>query len=131
MHNQIGGTAATGAATGQAVIGAADKVVGTRVFNTAGEHLGEIHDIILDKVSGKVVYAVMSFGGFLGIGERYHPLPWQTLKYDRQVGGYVVPLTRERLENAPTYGTDGEPDWTDSRFGKSIFDYYGAGPYLM
>ncbi len=130
MHNQATGTAGT-TTSGHRTIIAADKVVGTEVYNTAGEHLGEIQDVILDKVSGKVVYAIMSFGGFLSIGEKYHPLPWSTLKYDTERGGYVVPLTRERLENAPMYGADGEPDWSDRTYGKRIYDYYGAGPYMM
>ena len=130
MHNQTTGHPST-TASGHTTIIAADKVVGTEVYNTAGEHLGEIHDVILDKVSGKVVYAIMSFGGFLGIGEQYHPLPWTTLKYDTNRGGYVVPLTRERLENAPMYGANGEPDWSDRQYGKTVYDYYGAGPYMM
>jgi PRC-barrel domain len=73
----------------------ASKVTGTEVYNTAGEHLGDVYDVMLDKRSGKIAYAVMSFGGFLGIGERYHPLPWATLEYDTKQGGYVVGLTKQ------------------------------------
>ena len=65
----------------------ASKVTGTNVYNTAGESLGEINDVMIDKRSGKIAYAIMSFGGFLGIGEQYHPLPWATLKYDTRQGG--------------------------------------------
>jgi sporulation protein YlmC with PRC-barrel domain len=65
----------------------AEKVTGTNVYNTAGESLGEIEDVMIDKQSGRIAYAVMSFGGFLGIGERYHPLPWSTLKYDTRQNG--------------------------------------------
>ena len=65
----------------------ASKVTGTNVYNTDGDQLGEIHDVMLDKRSGKIAYAVMSFGGLLGIGERYHPLPWATLKYDTRQQG--------------------------------------------
>ena len=77
---------------------AANKVKGTNVYNPAGEKLGSVDDIMIDKVSGRAIYAVMSFGGFLGMGEMYHPLPWTTLKYDAQKGGYVVNLDKRQLE---------------------------------
>ena len=82
---------------------AAEKVEGTSVYNLQGEKLGTVDDIMIDKVSGKAIYALMSFGGFLGIGEKYHPLPWSTLKYDERKGGYIVNLDKRMLENAPTY----------------------------
>src|SRR6202035_2735195 len=69
---------------------AADKVQGTNVYNRAGDKLGSVDDIMIDKVSGHAIYAVMSFGGFLGMDKKYHPLPWGALKYDAQKGGYVV-----------------------------------------
>ena len=78
----------------------ASKVTGTNVYNTDGDHLGEINDIMLEKRSGNIAYAVMSFGGFLGIGERYHALPWAALKYDTRQGGYVVGLTIDQLKEA-------------------------------
>jgi hypothetical protein len=71
-----------------------DKVEGTAVYDRQGEKLGSIHSVMIDKVSGKVAYAVMSFGGFLGMGDRYHPLPWHVLDYDTSQGGYVVDLDR-------------------------------------
>jgi hypothetical protein len=79
--------------------------------------------------SGKVAYAIMSFGGFLGVGERYHPLPWNTLKYDTRQGGYVVGLTRQQNEGAPTFARTETPAWGDPAYEKSIHDYYGAAPY--
>ena len=107
----------------------AEKVTGTNVYNTAGDSLGEIADVMIDKQSGRIAYAVMSFGGFLGIGERYHPIPWSTLKYDTRQGGYVVGLTTEQLEKAPTYGEDEAPAWGDRVYEKRIHDYYRADPY--
>jgi hypothetical protein len=104
-----------------------DKVGGTEVYNQEGDNLGSIHTLMIDKVSGKVEYAVMSFGGFLGMGERYHPLPWRTLTYDTSRGGYVVNLSREQLEAAPNYGRD-EDWWATPGHGRSINDYYGL-PY--
>ena len=77
-------------------------MTGTSVYNTEGEHLGAIHDVMLDKRSGKIAYAVMSFGGLLGIGERYHALPWSILKCDTRQRGYVVGLTIDQLKGAPT-----------------------------
>ena len=107
----------------------AGKVQGTNVYNTNGDSLGEVYDVMIDKVSGKVAYAIMSFGGFLGVGERYHPLPWNNLKYDTRQGGYVVGLTRQQLEGAPTYARNETPAWGDRAYEKSIHDYYGAAPY--
>jgi sporulation protein YlmC with PRC-barrel domain len=92
---------------------ASDKVEGTSVYNGAGEKLGSIYNLMVDKRSGKVAYAVMSFGGFLGMGSDYHPLPWEQLSYDRSKGGYVVDLSREQLEAAPTYSDAEAAIWDD------------------
>jgi len=106
-----------------------EKVSGTDVYNTAGDSLGEIHDVMIDKQSGKIAYAVMSFGGFLGIGERYHPLPWVTLKYDTRQGGYVVGMTKEQLEGAPTFGSNETPAWGNREYEEKIHGYYKTQPY--
>jgi hypothetical protein len=108
-----------------------EKVVGTAVYNRASEHLGSVHSIMLDKISGQVAYAVMSFGGFLGIGESYHPLPWRLLNYDVQQGGYVVDLDRKRLEGAPSYAASETPNWADSSYGHRVDKYYGVSPYTF
>jgi len=107
----------------------ASKVTGTNVYNTEGDLLGEIHDVMLDKRSGRIAYAIMSFGGFLGIGEQYHPLPWATLKYDTRQGGYVVGLTREQLQGAPTFALTDSPAWGDRAYETRIHDYYKTAPY--
>ena len=104
------------ATTGNPLIAGA-RVAGTSVYNASGDHLGEIYDVMLDKQTGKVAYAIMSFGGFLGLGEKYHPIPWSVLDYDTNRGGYVVPLTKEKLEAAPMYDSEGEPDWDDKAYG--------------
>jgi hypothetical protein len=108
---------------------AADKVQGTTVFDSAGESLGSIHNVMIDKKSGNVAYAIMSFGGFLGMGNQYHPLPWSVLKNDTNLGGYVVNLDKRQLEGAPGYDAGSEPDWEDRKFEMKIHDYYGVGPY--
>ena len=82
----------------------ADKVQGAPIYNTAGESLGSIDDIVIDRKTGNVAYAVMSFGGFLGFGSRYYPIPWLTLKYDPKLDGYVTQLERVQLEGLPAYG---------------------------
>lgn len=106
-----------------------EKVEGTNVYNAVGDTLGSIHALMIDKTSGHVVYAIMSFGGFLGMGNQYHPLPWSVLKYDTNMGGYVVNLDKHQLEGAPAYDADVEPDWRDRTYENKIHDYYGVGPY--
>ena len=109
---------------------AAGKVNGTNVYNTAGEKLGSVDDIMIDKVSGRAIYAVMSFGGFLGMGEKFHPLPWATLKYDAQKGGYVVNLDKKLLEAAPNYDRGSEFKWTPD-YGRKVDSYYKTPSYWM
>jgi hypothetical protein len=103
---------------------ASNKVEGTAVYNQEGEHLGSVYNFMVDKVSGQVAYAVMSFGGFLGLGDSYHPLPWKALRYDTKLGGYVVDLDRDRLAGAPSY-RGGEDPFADPAFGPKLTDYYG------
>jgi hypothetical protein len=102
---------------------AAEKVKGTDVFSLAGDKLGCVDDIMIDKVSGRAIYAVMSFGGFLGLGEKRHPLPWATLTYDVEKGGYVVDLDQERLADAPSYARGSEFYWTPDH-GREVDNYY-------
>ncbi len=104
---------------------ASDKVEGTSVYNLKGESLGKIHNFMVDKVSGHVSYAVLSFGGILGIGSSYYPIPWQKLHYDKELSGYVVDIDRDALEGAPSYASDTSPDWLDPHYGRSIDNYYG------
>ena len=109
---------------------AADRVEGTSVYNTAGEKLGTVEDVMIDKVSGKAVYAIMSFGGFLGVGERHHPLPWQTLNYDTKLEGYVVNLDKKVLENAPSYDRSREFSWTPD-YGRKVDEYHKVPTYWI
>jgi hypothetical protein len=107
---------------------ASNKVEGTTVYNRKGEHLGEVYNFMVDKYSGQVAYAVMSFGGFLGIGESYHPLPWRVLDYDTSLGGYVVDLDKEKLRGAPSFARDETPEWNRD-WGTRVDDYYGVPSY--
>lgn len=87
----------------------AGKVQGTPVLDPDGNSLGEIYDVMLEKRTGHVAYAVMSFGGVLGLGKKYHPLPWLALKYVPDAGGYVVGIPREALEAGPTINDSSAP----------------------
>jgi len=109
----------------------ADKVAGTAVYNRAGDKLGTIDKIMIDKIGGRVAYAVMSFGGFLGMGESYHPLPWDVLDYDTTLGGYAVDLDPEKLKAAPTFGRDETVNWRDEAWNRRLHDYYGVPPYWL
>ncbi|PZN95420.1 MAG: hypothetical protein DCF31_06805 [Alphaproteobacteria bacterium] len=115
----------TSARQGNRDLIASDRVRGTEVYNRGGEKLGSIDSILIDKVSGQVSYVVMSFGGFLGIGEKFHPLPWDVLTYDTQVGGYSVDLDRGQLEGAPSYGREDVDNFDYGSQGSSIDNYYG------
>ncbi|MCC6888995.1 MAG: PRC-barrel domain-containing protein [Hyphomicrobiales bacterium] len=105
---------------------AATKVNGTYVYNRQGENLGSVYDLMIDKRSGHVAYAIMSFGGFLGMGESYHPLPWNVLDYDERQGGYVIDMDADRLRNAPSFRLNETPDWSDRSYGRRIDEYYGV-----
>lgn len=104
---------------------ASNKVEGTAVYNRSGDRLGTVYNFMVDKRSGNVQYAVLSFGGFLGVGQDYYPLPWSMLNYDTDKGGYVVDLDKSQLENAPRYAAGDEPVH-DREYGRSVYDYYGV-----
>jgi sporulation protein YlmC with PRC-barrel domain len=103
----------------------ADEINGTDVYNLAGEKLGRIDDIVIDKVSGRAIYALMSFGGVLGIGEKQYPLPWSVLNYDTNEGGYVVNLDKNDLTDAPSFHRSANFEWT-SEYGRQIDRHYHA-----
>ena len=114
-------------ASTSSMVSSAD-VNGTEVYSHAGEHLGEINHLMIDKQSGHIAYAVMSFGGFLGIGAGEHPLPWKKLSYDTNLGGFVTDVTGEQLTGAPER-SDG---WFDDRdYQRRSYDYYGVSPYWL
>jgi sporulation protein YlmC with PRC-barrel domain len=103
-----------------------DKVEGTAVYATDGQKIGSIERVMIDKVGGKVSYAVLSFGGFLGIGDDHYPLPWQSLKYDTQLGGYRSNVASDKFKGAPKYADDSSWNWDDTARARSINDYYGV-----
>jgi hypothetical protein len=100
-----------------------DKVQGTAVYGPDGQKIGSIERVMIEKRTGRVSYAVLSFGGFLGIGDDYYPLPWPSLKYNVDLGGYQVLITDEQLRGGPKYGRSADWNWDGGT--RAIDDYYG------
>lgn len=107
----------------------ADKVEGTAVYNPAGEKVGSVSNIMIDKISGRVAYAVLSAGGILGIGKEAIALPWEVLKYNTDKGGYIVDVDHAKLEEAPQMVSNDLKQLEDREFEKRIHDYYNIDPY--
>lgn len=110
-----------------ALVSSAD-VVGTAIYARDGTHVGSVDHVMIDKVSGKIAYAVMTFGGVLGIGEEHYPVPWAALGYDTALGGFVTDITEEQLQGAPARS----PDWTTDRdWERATYDHYGVPFYWI
>jgi hypothetical protein len=105
-----------------------DKVEGTAVYGADNQRIGDVKRVMIDKISGKVAYAALGFGGFLGLGEDYYPVPWSTLKYDTGLGGYRTNLTADRLKGAPKYSQSTGWNWNREN-DRKVYDYYQAKPY--
>ena len=105
-----------------------DKVDGTAVYGADQQKIGSIERVMIDKISGKVAYAVLSFGGFMGMGEDYYPVPWSPLNYDTNLGGYRVNLTKDQIEKALRYSESQGWDWSREN-DRRVYDYYRANPY--
>lgn len=116
-------------ATGHTDAIRASRVIGTEVYNTEGQHIGEIEDVMLEKTSNGIMFAVIGFGGFLGIGEKYHAIPWSMLDYEPDTGGYVVPLSEEQLKAAPSYLIDDFTEDDGARVRNASYEYYKVDPY--
>ncbi|QHE85188.1 PRC-barrel domain-containing protein [Hydrogenophaga sp. BPS33] len=108
----------------------ANTLVGNDVANTQDENLGDIKEIMLDMRSGRVAYAVLSFGGFLGMGEKLFAVPWAALKLDTVNKRFVLDASKDRLKDAPGFDKDNWPDMADTTWEKGIHDYYGTKPYI-
>jgi sporulation protein YlmC with PRC-barrel domain len=108
--------------TGERLVAAA-RVEGTEVFNTEGQHLGEVKDVFIDKVSGRAEFATLAFGGVLGVGEKRHPIPWKALTYDPEQNGFVIDLDKEVLRAAPSYD-DALIYRPDHPWGDEVRGYY-------
>lgn len=102
----------------------ASKVIGTNVKDSAGERVGEIKDVVLDKQSNNILFGVVSFGGVLGMGEKYHPVPWAALDYNESEGAYIINLTKEQLKAAPADSIEELTRGDGQAYRDRAFDYY-------
>lgn len=109
----------------------ADTLVGNDVYNKKSEDLGDIKEIMLDMRSGRIGYAVLSFGGFLGVGEKLFAVPWDALTLDTEHKRFTLDVAKERLETAPGFDKDDWPDMADPTWEKGIHAYYGTKPYVI
>ena len=107
----------------------ASRVIGTSVYNNTGEHIGTIEDVMLDKMSNGIMFAVIGFGGFLGIGEKFHAVPWSALDYQMKHGGYVVPFSKEQLQSAPAYSINELTGDDGQRARDASYEYFKIEPY--
>lgn len=105
------------------------KVLGTKVQSPTGQKIGKVEDVILDKESNHIMFAVLSFGGFIGVGEKYHPVPWSALDYDATQNAYVVGYTKEQLEGAPVGSVEELTRDDGLNFRERTYEYYKADPY--
>jgi PRC-barrel domain len=108
---------------------ASDKVEGTAVRNSSGDKVGTIERAMIDKRTGKVAYAVMSFGGFLGMGQDYVSLPWHLLRYNESLDAYEVNVTEDQLRGAPAVARGWETGTVNRDWERNIHNYYGVDPY--
>jgi sporulation protein YlmC with PRC-barrel domain len=107
----------------------ASTLKGDKVVNAAGEDLGKVQEIMIDTPTGRVGYAVLSFGGFLGMGDKLFAIPWDRLSLDQENKRFVLNIDREKLEKAPGFDKDNWPDMAETSWGTRIYAYYGSRPY--
>ncbi|HEY3679679.1 MAG TPA: PRC-barrel domain-containing protein [Bradyrhizobium sp.] len=128
LQTSVGSPTETAPTHPHTLIGS-DRVEGTPVRRANGDKLGTIQRLMIDKLSGNVAYAVLSFGGFLGMGNKHLPIPWPRLTYDRDLGAYRLDLTDEELKRAPSFAADKDFDWGDRSQETDIHNFYGVTPY--
>jgi len=104
-------------------------ILGAKVVNAEREDLGTIEDLVLDSRDDKVAYAILSFGGFLGMGDKHFAIPWQALAFDISQKLAVLNIDKNRLKNAPGFDKDNWPDMTNTEWGVRIHNHYGYKPY--
>jgi sporulation protein YlmC with PRC-barrel domain len=111
------------------IVAAKKTVIGSNVINARNEDLGKIEDLVLDAGAGRIAYAVLSFGGFLGMGDRYFAIPWSAFHFNLKENRAVLNVDKKLLENAPGFEKDDWPNMADSTWGTSIHKHYGYVPY--
>jgi sporulation protein YlmC with PRC-barrel domain len=108
-----------------------DRVEGTAVYDRSGKRIGTVERVMIDKISGRVAYAVMSFGGFFGVGADEYAVPWRMLDYDPRLGGYQIQITAEQLRRAPSLSGARGQDWPDRQSEQDLHDYYRVSYYWV
>lgn len=103
-----------------------EDVEGVNVYDVKGKKIGEVDHLMIDKISGRVTYAVMSFGGFIGLGHSHYPLPWGALKYNTKLDGFETNVTETQLRDAPAFSDD---SWSDRNWEAKTHTYYNVPPY--
>jgi sporulation protein YlmC with PRC-barrel domain len=126
--HQNGNAGADGMARTDMTMISSENVRGTEVFGPNGDAIGQIEHLMIDKPSGRVTYAVISFGGFLGMGHSQYPLPWGALNYDSELGGFRTNVTAAQLKTAPEFNDN---SWTDQKWEAQTHDNYGMPGYWM
>ena len=107
----------------------ASTLTGDKVVNGAGETIGKINEIMIDTPRGRVAYAVLSFGGFLGIGDKLFAIPWERLSLDEDNHVFVLDVDKDTLKNAPGFDKNNWPDMSVPAWGQQVYRYYGSRPY--
>jgi hypothetical protein len=103
-----------------------EDVEGVNVYDMKGKKIGAVDHLMIDKISGRVSYAVMSFGGFIGLGHSHYPLPWGALKYNTKLNGFETAVTEAQLKDAPAFSDDA---WTDRNWETKTHTHYNVRPY--
>lgn len=109
---------------------ASDKVEGTAVYGADRSKIGSVENLMIDKRTGHVAYAVLSFGGFLGMGKDHYPLPWAMLKYDEDLGGYIVNISKEMLDRAPKYHDEDDWNWESQEYLGQVDTHYRPAAFI-
>lgn len=109
----------------------ASRVIGTDVYSMTGDKIGEIEDVMLNKLDNQIMFAIVGFGGFLGMGEKFHAIPWASLDYEKDKGGYVVPFTEKQLKDAPAHSLNELTENDGEAARDSAFDYYKVERYWV
>jgi sporulation protein YlmC with PRC-barrel domain len=111
------------------VLLSATSIIGDDVKNSAGEDLGRLEDVMLDVNDGRISYGVLTFGGFLGMGNKLFAIPWSALVLNTEEKCFYLNIDKEQLENAPGFDKDHWPNMADHEWGRTVYDYYGVDPY--
>jgi len=107
----------------------AKSLIGTRVLNPRGENLGKLEDIVIEPEDGRVSFGIVSFGGFLGVGEKLFAVPLQAMKTSPEERAFVLNVDKEKLKNAPGFDKDHWPDLRDRAYNTTVYTFYGSRPY--